>query len=345
LVRDQPSFDFAQQEFAVPLFLCPDMAFALRQIDRPIPAQADIVWLSRTDKETLNKPAPRAEPGFIRTDWLEEPSSPLRERNEQLSQDIALHPEKAPDLYSPLVDTYDPIARERLLRGLTTLSEGSLVVTDRLHGHIMCLLLDIPHVLMDNNYGKVRGFYEAWTKDNELTIWADSPEDVVNLAFSDTRFRAVLKAKGIDLSVLDNVVSRLKTSMNTQAGWVTLEDKAYTQWKAQIDQARDEILAYTTADQPFILVDDDQIRTELNLDVNAVMPFPEQEQMYVGPPADDDTAIQALEQMRRKKVRFIAITWPAFWWLDYYSRFAQHLRKNFQCVVKNERVELYDLRS
>jgi exopolysaccharide biosynthesis protein PssK len=37
------------------------------------------------------------------------------------------------------------------------------VITDRLHAHILCLLMDIPHVVVDNSYGKVRSFVETWT--------------------------------------------------------------------------------------------------------------------------------------------------------------------------------------
>ena len=39
------------------------------------------------------------------------------------------------------------------------------MVTDRLHAHILSLLLDIPHVVLDNSYGKVGGFVDAWTAD------------------------------------------------------------------------------------------------------------------------------------------------------------------------------------
>jgi pyruvyl transferase EpsO len=45
------------------------------------------------------------------------------------------------------------------------LSCGRIVVSDRLHAHILCLLMGIPHVLVDNSYGKVKSFFAAWTKD------------------------------------------------------------------------------------------------------------------------------------------------------------------------------------
>src|SRR5207249_3440314 len=76
----------------------------------------------------------------------------------------------------------DPLAWERLLRGCCLLSKGCVVITDRLHGHILCLLLGIPHVLLDNNYGKVRWFYETWTRDCPLACWAASPPEALALA-------------------------------------------------------------------------------------------------------------------------------------------------------------------
>jgi exopolysaccharide biosynthesis predicted pyruvyltransferase EpsI len=62
------------------------------------------------------------------------------------------------------------------------LSEGRVVVTDRLHGHILCLLLGIPHIVLDNSYGKLRSFDETWTRTSTLTHWAASLDDAVQLA-------------------------------------------------------------------------------------------------------------------------------------------------------------------
>jgi len=68
------------------------------------------------------------------------------------------------------------------MRGCRVLSQGRLVITDRLHGHILSLLMGIPHVLLDNSYGKVRRFYEAWTKEFESVRWADVPAQALEQA-------------------------------------------------------------------------------------------------------------------------------------------------------------------
>lgn len=61
-------------------------------------------------------------------------------------------------------------------RALTILSSGSVVITDRLHAHILCSLLGIPHILLNNVYGKNISFYETWCRPLDICHLASSPE-------------------------------------------------------------------------------------------------------------------------------------------------------------------------
>jgi pyruvyl transferase EpsO len=56
----------------------------------------------------------------------------------------------------------DRTATLRLRRGIRLLTQGRRVVTDRLHAHILCVLLDMPHAIIDNSYGKLSSFVETW---------------------------------------------------------------------------------------------------------------------------------------------------------------------------------------
>jgi exopolysaccharide biosynthesis predicted pyruvyltransferase EpsI len=47
--------------------------------------------------------------------------------------------------------------------GLYQLQQHRLVITSRLHGHIFCVLLGIPHVFLPNSYHKNKAFHETWT--------------------------------------------------------------------------------------------------------------------------------------------------------------------------------------
>jgi pyruvyl transferase EpsO len=77
---------------------------------------------------------------------------------------------------------FERMARMRLDRGIDLLSTGRAVITDRLHGHILCCLLDIPHVALDNNYGKIRNFSAAWDTAGPRARLASSLDEAVEIA-------------------------------------------------------------------------------------------------------------------------------------------------------------------
>lgn len=45
-----------------------------------------------------------------------------------------------------------------------------LIVTDRLHGHILACLLDRNSIVLDNSYGKNSRYVQAWTRTSELVV-------------------------------------------------------------------------------------------------------------------------------------------------------------------------------
>jgi pyruvyl transferase EpsO len=178
LARDERSLELARNEFRVASMLCPDAAFVLGPIPRPRAPTHDLICLLRSDIESA---VPQTEdPGRI-VDWLEEPESPRLRINRWCYRHRARSPLR------PLVQLFhttlwDGLARERLRRGCRTLSDGRVVITDRLHGHILCLLLDIPHIMLDNTYGKLRSFFETWTRNSPLAHWARSLGEATGLA-------------------------------------------------------------------------------------------------------------------------------------------------------------------
>ena len=179
LVRDAESLATTQEHFRAPSMLCPDMALALPPRSRPVQASRPIVWLARVDRETppsLNLPVPA---GVLRTDWPPEQGTVLRRINRRMFHSLRARPSLDTLLQPPLSLTYDPLARERVRRGSELLSSGRAVVTNRLHAHLLCLLLGIPHVLLDNTTRKVRGFYEAWTQRSPIVEWADHEDEAI----------------------------------------------------------------------------------------------------------------------------------------------------------------------
>jgi hypothetical protein len=109
----------------------------------------------------------------------------------------------------------------------------------------------------------------------------------------------------------------------------------------RIESTRRGLMARIGLDEKFILVDEEQMRSTLP-HRNAI-PFLEKRGEYWGPPGDDETAIQELDRLRRAGAQAIAFTWPCFWWLKHYRKFASHLRESFSCRVKTRNLVIWDL--
>jgi hypothetical protein len=90
----------------------------------------------------------------------------------------------------------------------------------------------------------------------------------------------------------------------------------------------------------------DELQTRLGGDPHhRSLPFLEKHGEYWGRPADDRQAIDELERMRKSGCTHIVFAWPAMWWLEHYAGLRRHLRSAFRCVVENERIVIFDLRS
>ena len=163
LVRDQASLEWGQRLHDGPTQLCPDMALCLGPLSRTREPSHDIVALLRTDKETATSNGSREHMrDAVIADWLEEPSSLIRRITRRFERLQSEYPRRLASLYGIKRRLYHRLARERLQRGCDILSSGRVVITDRLHAHILCTLMDIPHVVLDNSYRKIGNFRDAW---------------------------------------------------------------------------------------------------------------------------------------------------------------------------------------
>lgn len=112
------------------------------------------------------------------------------------------------------------------------------------------------------------------------------------------------------------------------------------QWIERLDTAIQEIMMLIPPGDNL-----DQWGTSVAISGRWRIPFPERDGQYWGLLPDDDTAIREFERLRQLGTSFMVFGWPAFWWLDYYSGLHQHLRSNFRCVLENDRLLVFDLRS
>jgi exopolysaccharide biosynthesis predicted pyruvyltransferase EpsI len=186
LTRDAASFEFARDQLRARALMCPDSALLLAgRLKRDVPV-VDCLVLARTDKE---RAFDNIQSAFIDShlsvetaDWLDEPVSRLHRLRDRF-QYATRRPLASSRLFqASRLAIWDRLATERTQRGCSLLSRGRIVVTDRLHAHILSTLLGIPHIVLDNNYGKLSGFIKAWTHDNPLCHLASSVDEAVTIA-------------------------------------------------------------------------------------------------------------------------------------------------------------------
>jgi glycosyltransferase involved in cell wall biosynthesis len=115
-------------------------------------------------------------------------------------------------------------------------------------------------------------------------------------------------------------------------------------WSRRLRRAAKEIQGLVPAGATFLLVDEGQWEGDELGAERHVLPFLERDGQYWGTPPDDATAIRELERLRRSGASFLVFAWPAFWWLDYYSKFSGYLRAKFPCPLENECLVVFDLR-
>lgn len=94
-------------------------------------------------------------------------------------------------------------------------------------------------------------------------------------------------------------------------------------------------------DAPFILVDEDQLRSELPH--RHALPFLEMDGHYWGPPADDAAAISELERLKQAGATRIVFVWTCFWWLEHYRGFHDYLVSRFTELEINPCLRVFHL--
>ena len=113
-------------------------------------------------------------------------------------------------------------------------------------------------------------------------------------------------------------------------------------WLKNVVVLHDEIAELIPESETLILIDNNSLGPDFMPD-RKVLPFLEHEGQYWGSPQDDRQAIQELERMMAQSARFLVFTFSAFWWLDVYRQFKQHIHASFECIRKNERLLIFDL--
>lgn len=159
LYRDEYSLGEGKKWFPnTRALLMPDIAFQLGQVDRFMPPVHNILWLRRTDDETLNYQIPSSARyhDVLVVDW----------------KDMVTQKDRR------CLESGFLIAAD----GMLFLLRGRVVITDRLHGHIISTLVGVPHVVLDNRNHKLFHYRDTWTAGLENVVVATTAEDALKKA-------------------------------------------------------------------------------------------------------------------------------------------------------------------
>lgn len=172
LVRDEESFALAQTKFNCPVLMCPDSAFALGALRRTREVTLPGLCMLRTDNESGLTPEQRTEIATYgpMQDWLDDTPNMKTSRDKLIEKMIIKVPLSRTALRPALGRIYEKWARDRMDRGIAQLSAAQFVITDRLHVHILCTLLGVPHIVFDNNYRKISRHINAWPKSKQANV-------------------------------------------------------------------------------------------------------------------------------------------------------------------------------
>jgi glycosyltransferase involved in cell wall biosynthesis len=141
---------------------------------------------------------------------------------------------------------------------------------------------------------------------------------------------------------LDHVYAALHERLHAQGVEVDVERWKAQSWVHRLPRLREDLRGLLPTGAPIAVLDEDTLRSELQ-DWTTVS-FSARDGEYWGPPADDEHAIAEVERLRSTGVDYLVVAWPAFWWLEFYARFGERLRRSFPCLLENERVVVFDLR-
>ncbi len=190
LLRDTQSLARARTQLLARSLLCPDATLALDLADVPRVGDVPVVALWRTDVATA-LPLPPLPRGSIITDWLEPAtatspgslrSRALRAASGATSPANRAHAFVRRVAWRVLPLLWDSLAEERLLVNCRLLARGRVVITNRLHGHLLCLLLGIPHVICDTVPGDLITSSPTWPQLDPFTRVAATPAEAVAIA-------------------------------------------------------------------------------------------------------------------------------------------------------------------
>jgi pyruvyl transferase EpsO len=188
MTREARSTEQARGAFPsnVQVVTVPDVALRLPPQPRRTEPRLDIIWLARVDPEATGVAPPADVKVF---DWPGYPRSIPGVYYRLRASGVLSHVRssrlgrvagKAADAL--MVGLYRSASEAALRHGNAILDEGRVLVTDRMHPHILAALRGQDVVLLPERFGKNRAIFDAGTGRLSRVHWAETPAEALELA-------------------------------------------------------------------------------------------------------------------------------------------------------------------
>jgi len=177
--RDQQSVDLASELFpSARSMLTPDVAFAMRPLSVARTAANPLTFIARDDCEgsELRRRCGAQTPS---PDWT------VRSRSDAVLRQLLWLTTRADIRAGSKLDErtrrvlINRACRLTVLAAARQVSDALVVVSDRLHAHVLATLLGVPHVLVDGGYGKITSYVDTWRDVNPIGEVAPSVDEAV----------------------------------------------------------------------------------------------------------------------------------------------------------------------
>lgn len=172
LVRDRRSLERARARLECEVRLVPDLALGVGGLVRPARQAGETVVARRDQEAGVRRDGPVPGPDWGAPDPLERVVRRLWHRVARRDAHRAV-----------ALGTW--LARRQVDGAIGRVGGAQTLVTDRLHGHVLALLLGVPHVVVDDAHGKVAALVDTWTRPlggfEQAGSWAEVPDRLAAL--------------------------------------------------------------------------------------------------------------------------------------------------------------------
>ena len=77
----------------------------------------------------------------------------------------------------PITNSYGRVSHEVVFSGLSLIQSARVLVTDRMHPHVLAAMVGHPVILLPDRYGKNRAVFEYSSQQFQSVEWAESMEE------------------------------------------------------------------------------------------------------------------------------------------------------------------------